>query len=57
MDEGGEAFLHEELLSLLDAGLCSDGLSGAAIIDHDNLYTLRDRGRESFFYYSKKNLF
>lgn len=59
MDEGSEAFLHEELLSLLDAGLRSDGLSGAAIIDHENLYTSegyeylvsRDRRREGFFHY------
>uniref|UniRef100_A0A915EF78 E3 ubiquitin-protein ligase UBR5 n=1 Tax=Ditylenchus dipsaci TaxID=166011 RepID=A0A915EF78_9BILA len=36
-NETSEAYLHEELLSLLDAGLRSDG-AGAAIIDHDNVY-------------------
>lgn len=38
MDETSEAYLHEELLSLLDAGLRTDGAAGAAIIDHDNIY-------------------
>jgi E3 ubiquitin-protein ligase EDD1 len=38
LDETSEAYLHEELLSLLDAGLRSDGTGGAAIIDHDNIY-------------------
>lgn len=35
LDEAGE-YLHEELLSLLDAGL--RGESGAAVIDGDSLY-------------------
>jgi E3 ubiquitin-protein ligase EDD1 len=38
LDETSEAYLHEELLSLLDAGLRSDG-SGTALIDPDNIYT------------------
>lgn len=38
LDETSEAYLHEELLSLLDAGLRSDA-SGAALIDHENIYT------------------
>ncbi|KAL3990385.1 HECT-domain (ubiquitin-transferase) family protein [Acanthocheilonema viteae] len=37
MDEGSEAYLPEELLSLLDAGLRSDS-HGSAVIDGDNLY-------------------
>lgn len=36
LDETSEAYLHEELLSLLDAGLRTDGNS--AIIEHDNIY-------------------
>lgn len=35
MEDGADAYLPEELLSLLDAGLRSDG---AAILDHDNIY-------------------
>ncbi|CAG9532205.1 unnamed protein product [Cercopithifilaria johnstoni] len=37
MDEGSEAYLPEELLSLLDAGLRTDA-HGSAVIDGDNLY-------------------
>uniref|UniRef100_A0A8R1XPM3 UBR-type domain-containing protein n=1 Tax=Onchocerca volvulus TaxID=6282 RepID=A0A8R1XPM3_ONCVO len=37
IDEGSEAYLPEELLSLLDAGLRSDS-HGSAVIDGDNLY-------------------
>ncbi|KAK6113483.1 E3 ubiquitin ligase EDD family protein [Brugia pahangi] len=45
MDEGSEAYLPEELLSLLDAGLRSDS-HGSAVIDGDNLYA----SGESFDY-------
>jgi hypothetical protein len=39
-DEGddfddSEAYLHEELLSLLDAGLRSDPAASAALMDHE----------------------
>ncbi|VDN04928.1 unnamed protein product [Thelazia callipaeda] len=37
MDDGSEAYLPEELLSLLDVGLRSDS-HGSAVIDGDNLY-------------------
>ncbi|KAI1718350.1 HECT-domain (ubiquitin-transferase) domain-containing protein [Ditylenchus destructor] len=40
LDETSEAYLHEELLSLLDAGLRTDGAGG--IIDQDSIYTSAD---------------
>lgn len=40
--DDSDAYLHEELLSLLDAGLRSDSGPGAAIIDHENIYTSAD---------------
>lgn len=39
LDETSEAYLHEELLSLLDAGLRSDGGGAAALLDPDNIYS------------------
>lgn len=43
LDEASEAYLHEELLSLLDAGLRGDGASGAsALLDNDNIYSAGD---------------
>lgn len=45
MDDGSEAYLPEELLSLLDAGLRSDS-HGSAVIDGDSFYA----GGESFDY-------
>lgn len=40
LDESSEAYLHEELLSLLDAGLRSDttGSAAAALLDSEGLY-------------------
>ncbi|VDD85214.1 unnamed protein product [Enterobius vermicularis] len=46
-EEGFEAYLPDEILSLLDAGITrSDGHGGASLMDHDSLYT----GADSFDY-------
>uniref|UniRef100_A0A914NAI0 E3 ubiquitin-protein ligase UBR5 ubiquitin-associated domain-containing protein n=1 Tax=Meloidogyne incognita TaxID=6306 RepID=A0A914NAI0_MELIC len=44
LDDTSEAYLHEELLSLLDAGLRSDGsgAAGAALLDSDSIYSSGD---------------
>jgi E3 ubiquitin-protein ligase EDD1 len=43
MDEASEAYLHEELLSLLDAGLRSDtGVAAAALLDNESIYSAGD---------------
>lgn len=44
LDDTSEAYLHEELLSLLDAGLRSDssGAAAAALLDSDSIYSAGD---------------
>nr|CAD2168007.1 unnamed protein product [Meloidogyne enterolobii] len=44
LDATSEAYLHEELLSLLDAGLRSDGsgAAAAALLDSDSIYSAGD---------------
>nr|CAD2180268.1 unnamed protein product [Meloidogyne enterolobii] len=44
LDDTSEAYLHEELLSLLDAGLRSDGrgTAAAALLDSDSIYSAGD---------------
>jgi E3 ubiquitin-protein ligase EDD1 len=44
LDDTSEAYLHEELLSLLDAGLRSDGggAAAASLLDSDSIYSAGD---------------
>jgi len=44
LDHTSEAYFHEELLSLLDAGLRSDGsgVAAAALLDIDSIYSTGD---------------
>jgi len=43
IDESSEAYLHEELLSLLDAGLRDTGsAAAAALLDNESIYSTGD---------------
>ena len=44
LDDTSEAYLHEELLSLLDAGLRSNGsdAAAAALLDSNSIYSAGD---------------